>query len=82
MDGEDESGGLFNIEFDSEDEKAAAEQENKVPRDFQSEEDFQEQVREWAPKVETGEVCTCRTAFPLQRPSIHLVRRRENNINS
>lgn len=82
MDGEDESGGLLNIEFDSEDEKAAAEQENKVPRDFQSEEDFQKQAREWTPKVETGEVCTRRTVFPSPRPSIHLVGRRETNINS
>jgi len=68
MDGEDESGGLFNIEFDSEDEKAAAEQENKVPRDFQSEEDFQKQVREWAPKVETGEIYKT-LSMPIKSPS-------------
>ncbi|KAH7407765.1 hypothetical protein BKA64DRAFT_667348 [Cadophora sp. MPI-SDFR-AT-0126] len=68
MDGEDESGGLFNIEFDSEDEKAAAEQESKVPRDFQSEEDFQKQAREWRPKVETGEIHKT-LSLPINNPS-------------
>jgi len=49
MEMEDEDGGLFNIEVSSENEK--------VPRDFQSEEDFQRQRREWKVKVEKGEVC-------------------------
>lgn len=57
--GEDENGGLFNMEFSSADE-SSTEPEKKVPRDFQSEEDFQRQLREWRPKVERGEVC-----FPL-----------------
>ena len=49
---EDEDGGLFNIEVSS------GESENeKVPRDFQSEEDFQRQRREWKVKVEEGEAC-------------------------
>ncbi|KAG4438416.1 hypothetical protein IFR05_006122 [Cadophora sp. M221] len=68
MDGEDENGGLFNIEFDSEDEKAAAEQEKKVPRDFQSEEDFQRQASEWRPKVERGEIYKTLT-LPISNPS-------------
>ncbi|KAK0107082.1 hypothetical protein ONS95_003791 [Cadophora gregata] len=68
MDGEDESGGLFNIEFDSEDEKAAAEQEKKVPRDFQSEEDFQKQAKEWRPKLETGKIHKA-LSLPISNPS-------------
>ena len=50
---EDEDGGLFNIEVSSEDE---AVKDEKVPRDFQSEEDFQRVKTEWKPKIETGEV--------------------------
>jgi len=50
---EDENGGLFNIEVSSADESA---NEEKVPRDFQSEEDYQRQRTTWRPKVETGEV--------------------------
>lgn len=53
---EDENGGLFNIDVSS-DEEARKEKERKVPRDFQSEEDFQRQLKEWKPKVERGEVC-------------------------
>ncbi|KAH7356634.1 hypothetical protein BKA65DRAFT_495105 [Rhexocercosporidium sp. MPI-PUGE-AT-0058] len=68
MDEDDENGGLFNIEFDSEDEKAAAEQEKKVPRDYQSEEDFQRQAREWRPKVERGEIYKTITV-PISNPS-------------
>ncbi|KAH6722394.1 hypothetical protein BKA61DRAFT_729751 [Leptodontidium sp. MPI-SDFR-AT-0119] len=68
MDREDDNGGLFNIEFDSEDEKAAAEQEKKVPRDFQSEEDFQKQASEWRPKVERGEIYKTLT-LPISNPS-------------
>ncbi|KAL2073610.1 hypothetical protein VTL71DRAFT_10936 [Oculimacula yallundae] len=68
MDGEDENGGLFNIEFDSEDERAAAEKEKKVPRDFQSEEDFQKVAREWKPKVESGDIYKSLT-LPITNPS-------------
>ena len=50
---EDEDGGLFNIEVSSEDE---AVKEEKVSRDFQSEDDFQRQKAEWKPKIEVGEV--------------------------
>jgi hypothetical protein len=50
---EDENGGLFNIEVSSADEST---NEEKVPRDFQSEEDFQRQRAAWRPKVENGEV--------------------------
>jgi hypothetical protein len=49
---EDEDGGLFNIEVSSDESVNGSE---KVPRDFQSEEDFQKQ-REWKPKNEAGEV--------------------------
>jgi hypothetical protein len=55
---EDDDGGLFNIEVSSGDE--AGNESEKVPRDFQSEEDFQRQRAEWKPKVEAGEV-----KFPL-----------------
>lgn len=51
---EDDDGGLFNIEVGSADE--SANEKEKVPRDFQSEEDFQRQKAAWRPKVETGEV--------------------------
>jgi hypothetical protein len=51
---DDEDGGLFNIEVSSEDE--AENESEKVPRDFQSEEDFQRQRAEWKPKIELGEV--------------------------
>ncbi len=53
MDNDDEDGGLFNIEFSSSDESTKT---VKVPRDFQSEEDFQTVRREWKPKIEVGEV--------------------------
>jgi hypothetical protein len=54
---EDEYGGLFNIEVSSDDE--AETESEKVPRDFQSEEDFQRQRAEWKPKIEVGEVRIC-----------------------
>jgi hypothetical protein len=50
---EDENGGLFNIEVSSEEE---VDESGKVPRDFQSEEDFQRQRAQYKPKVEVGEV--------------------------
>lgn len=53
MEGND--GGLFNIEISSEDE-ATEQVQVQVPRDFQSEEDFQRQRAEWKPKIEIGEV--------------------------
>ena len=63
---EDESGGLFNIEVDEESGKDVDETEKvKVPRDFQSEEDFERQKREWRPKCEVGEVCFL-SMFPLK----------------
>jgi hypothetical protein len=51
---EDDDGGLFNIEVGSENE--AENETEKVPRDFQSEEDFQRQRAEWKPKIEVREV--------------------------
>ena len=51
---EDEDGGLFNIEVSSSDE--SVKEGEKVPRDFQSEQDFQQQRAEWEPKSEVGEV--------------------------
>ena len=50
---DDENGGLFNIEVSSGDE---AVKDEKVPRDFQSEEDFQGVKTEWKPNIEIGEV--------------------------
>ncbi|KAI9054200.1 hypothetical protein LZ554_001371 [Drepanopeziza brunnea f. sp. 'monogermtubi'] len=63
----DENGGLFNIDFSSADE-AAAEQQKKPPRDFQSEADFQQQLREWRPKVEKGELWKT-LKLPIDSPS-------------
>ena len=51
---EDEDGGLFNIEVSSDEE--AVKKSEKLPRDFQSEENFQRQRTEYKPKVEVGEV--------------------------
>ncbi|KAG0652047.1 hypothetical protein D0Z07_1054 [Hyphodiscus hymeniophilus] len=53
MDMEDEDGGLFNIELSSDESVSESE---KTPRDFQSEEDFQRQRREWKVKIEEGEI--------------------------
>ena len=49
---EDDDGGLFNIEVSFDE---CMNDSDKVPRDFQSEEDFQRQKKEWKPKVERGE---------------------------
>ena len=61
---EDDNGGLLNIELSSDE---SVTETAKVPRDFQSEEDFQRQRREWKVKVETGEVCTypCKPSWSL-----------------
>lgn len=40
----------------SDEDGATAEAEKKVPRDFQSQEDYEKQKAEWKPKVEKGEV--------------------------
>jgi len=53
---DDENGGLFNIQPDSEDEEEMKKKEEKVPRDFQSEEDFQRQRESYKPKIEVGDV--------------------------
>jgi len=56
---EDESGGLFNIEVDEESGEDVHETEKvKVPRDFQSEQNFERQKWECRPKCEIGEVCS------------------------
>jgi hypothetical protein len=49
---DDEDGGLFNIEVSSDE---SVNESEKVPRDFQSEEDFQRQRKEWKPKIEKGD---------------------------
>ena len=54
MDNEDDAGGLFAIEVSSEDE--TSQPERKLPRDFQSEEEFQHIKATYKPKIETGEV--------------------------
>lgn len=51
---EDESGGLFNIELD--DSEESIDESEKLPRDFQTEEAFQQQRQEWKPKIEVGNV--------------------------
>jgi hypothetical protein len=61
---EDDDGGLFNIEVSSEEE--SVNENEKVPRDFQSEEDFQRQRAEWKPKIEVGEVRIILFLFTLR----------------
>ncbi|TVY55610.1 hypothetical protein LCER1_G003212 [Lachnellula cervina] len=56
MDDDDEDGGLFNIQVSSADESANESVKVQVPRDFQSEEDFQRQRAAWRPNIESGEV--------------------------
>jgi hypothetical protein len=51
----DESGGLFGIELGSEDESQVKDKD-KVPRDFQSEKNFQIQRNEYKPRIEIGNV--------------------------
>lgn len=51
---DDEDGGLFNIDVSSDE---STKESDKLPRDFQSEEDFQRQRAEWKPRIEVGEVC-------------------------
>jgi hypothetical protein len=57
---EDESGGLFNIDvgFDE-----PVDESEKVPRDFQSEADFEKQRQQWKAKNEVGEVSQLRIYF-------------------
>lgn len=54
----DNENDLFNIHVSS-DESANEDTRTKVPRDFQSEADFQAVLRSYRPKVEIGEVCRC-----------------------
>jgi len=54
MANKDEDGGLFSIELSTGDE--GPEEEEKIPRDFQPEEDFQRQRAEWKPKIEVGAI--------------------------
>ena len=48
--------GFFNIEVGSDE---SVDETDKAPRDFQSEEDFRRQRREWKPKNEVGDVSLC-----------------------
>jgi hypothetical protein len=59
---DDESGGLFNIEPSSDD---SVDEAAKVPRDFQSEQDFQRQRAGWTPKSEVGEVSKYRPSVGI-----------------
>ncbi|TVY16257.1 hypothetical protein LARI1_G006372 [Lachnellula arida] len=65
-DDDEEDGGLFNIEVSSADE--SANESVKVPRDFQSEEDFQRQRAAWRPKIESGELWKT-LQLPIDNPS-------------
>ena len=53
---DEEENGFLCLGLDSEEEEGA-EAEVKVPRDYQSQEDYERQKNEWKPKVERGEVC-------------------------
>jgi len=50
---EEEESGLFNITLEPEE----TVDEQRLPRDHQSEEDFQDIKLRWEPRSETGEVC-------------------------
>lgn len=73
---EEEDDGLLAIGLYSDTELEAAtnkkEEEARVPRDFQSEENFQKQLRDWRPGVEVGEVFSLfHFPFPFPRlPSL------------
>lgn len=54
---EDDENDFLCMGLDSEGE-SGAEAEVKVPRDYQSQEDYEKQKAEWKPKIERGEVCT------------------------
>lgn len=66
---EADDGGLFGISLDSSDESSTETQESekKLPRDFQSEEDFQTVKTTYRPKVEIGEVCFLSSPLLLTR---------------
>jgi hypothetical protein len=51
---EGESGGIFNIELD--DAAESVDESERIPRNFQSENDFKKQRDGWKPKSEVGEV--------------------------
>jgi len=63
---EDDDGGLFNIELSSSDESVDVKE--KAPRDFQSEDDFERQRKEWKPKIEAGELWKT-LKLPMDNPS-------------
>ncbi|PBP19372.1 hypothetical protein BUE80_DR009888 [Diplocarpon rosae] len=71
---DEENGGLFNMdlalsETEAENENGKSQEAaKKVPRDFQSEEDFQRQLREWRPKVERGDLYKTLN-LPINSPS-------------
>ncbi|KAH8685630.1 hypothetical protein BGZ60DRAFT_365504 [Tricladium varicosporioides] len=63
---DEENGGLFNIEVSSSDE--SVDESEKVPRDFQSEVDFQRVKETWRPKIEVGELRRA-LYLPIDDPS-------------
>ena len=67
---EDEDGGLFNIEVSS---NESVNESEKVPRDFQSEEDFQRQRKGWKPRIEKGEASIL-LLVDLVEMYLHLIR--------
>lgn len=53
---EDEEGGFLCMGLGSSDDESGGETEKKIPRDYQSQEDYEKQKAEWKPKAEKGEV--------------------------
>ena len=53
---EGDDGGFLAMDLGSSDSEAGTEPEVKVPRDFQSLEDYEAQKASWNPTVEKGEV--------------------------
>ncbi|KUJ11999.1 uncharacterized protein LY89DRAFT_738625 [Mollisia scopiformis] len=64
---EDLNGGLFSITLSSSDSDTSP-TSPKLPRDFQSEADFQAILKTWKPKVETGDLYKT-LKLPINRPT-------------
>jgi len=53
---DEDDGGFLAMDLGSSDIEEAEEPKAKVPRDYQSQEDYEAQKKSWKPTIETGEV--------------------------
>jgi hypothetical protein len=67
---EGDDGGFLAMDLGSSDSEAGAAPEKKVPRDFQSLEDYEAQKASWKPTVDNGEVRYF--SYPAFLSSFHL----------